>query len=243
MCRTLAFTALFYGWTILVGIVVLPLLAAPRRWLLAYRRLWISASLALLRATVGITHQVRGAATVPDGPVIFAVKHQSAWDTLAVNLLVPDPAIVLKRELLNIPAFGWCLRRLGHISVDRAGGAGALRRMVAQARERVAEGRPIVIFPEGTRTAPATRRRYHPGVAALYGALGLPVVPVALNSGLFWPRRSLHLRPGIITVEFLPAIAPGLTRQQFMRELETSIETAAIQLHDEAVRQCDPRQS
>lgn len=242
-CRALAFSALFYGWTALLAITVLPLLVAPRRWVQAYRNAWVFGSFALLRATVGITHQVRGTALLPDGPAIFAVKHQSAWDTVAVNRLVPDPAVVLKRELMYIPIFGWCLHRLGLIAVDRAGGAGALRRMVAQARQRIAEGRPIVIFPEGTRTAPGTRRPYHPGVAALYGALDVPVVPVALNSGLFWPRRSLNMRAGTITVEFLPAIAPGLDRRHFMRELEASIETAAERLHDEALAQLDLRKS
>ncbi len=243
ICRALAFAILFYSWTTLLGIAVLPLLLCPRQFLLAYGRLWIAGALGFLRVTAGITHQVHGQHLLPDGPMILAVKHQSAWDTLAINLLVDDPAIVLKQELIRIPLFGWCLWRLRHIAVDRKGGSAALKRMVRQARARAAEGRPIVIYPEGTRTKPGTQRSYHPGVAAIYSALDIPVVPVALNSGLFWPRRSLRMHPGTITVEYLSPIPPGLPRQQFMNELEASIETGAMRLYGEAINQFFPGQS
>jgi len=243
LIRALLFTVLFYGWTTVLGLLVLPVMVVSRRLLNAYGRMWIAGALALLRVTVGITHQVRGADRVPEGPVIFAFKHQSAWDTLVLSLLIHDPAIVLKRELVFIPVFGWCLRRLGHIAVDRQGGAGALKRMIETARARAADGRPIIIFPQGTRTAPGQTRSYHPGVAALYGALDLPVVPVALNSGLFWPRRSLKMRSGTITVEYLPAIAPGLARRHFMGELEGAIETAATRLDDAARQQISRKPS
>lgn len=242
-CRALAFTILFYGWTTLLGILVLPLLLGPPRPLFAYGRFWIKGALVILRTTVGITHQVRGQNLVPDGPMILAVKHQSAWDTLAVNILARNPAIVLKKELLSIPVFGWCLWRARHIAVDRKGGSTALKRMVQQARDRAAEGRPIVIYPEGTRTKPGAHSPYHPGVAALYRGLDLPVVPVALNSGLFWPRRSLQMHPGTITVEYLPPIAPGHNRRQFMGELEGSIEAAADRLYGEALQQFFPEKS
>ncbi len=238
--RALAFTVLFYGWTTLLGIGVLPLLLGPPRALLVYGRFWVRGAFAILRVTAGITHQIRGEHLLPQGPVIFAVKHQSAWDTLAVSLLVRDPAIVLKKELLHIPVFGWCLRRARHVAVDRKGGSAALKRMVAQARARIAEGRPVVIYPEGTRTQPGTRHPYHPGVAALYGALDLPVVPVALKSGLFWPRRSVQLHAGTITVEYLPAIAPGHNRRRFIRDLEEMIEGASDQLYREALNQFFP---
>jgi len=242
-CRALAFTVLFYGWTTLLGIGVLPLLLGPPRLLSVYGRFWVAGALGILRATVGITHRIRGQHLIPEGPIILAVKHQSAWDTLAINILVRDPAIVLKQELLRIPVFGWCLWRLRHIAVDRKGGSAALKQIVAQARDRATEGRPLVIYPEGTRTKPGTRHPYHPGIAAIYGALDLPVVPVALNSGLFWPRRSLRMHPGTITVEFLPPIAPGHKRRLFMTELESSIEEAAERLHGEALQQFFPEES
>ncbi len=241
--RALAFATLFYSWTTLLAIAVLPLLLCPRRFLLAYGRFWITGALGLLRVTTGITHQIRGHHLLPNGPIILAVKHQSAWDTLAVNLWVDDPAIVLKKELISIPVFGWCLWRLRHIAVDRKGGSAALKRMVRQARDRAAEGRPIVIYPEGTRTKPGTQRPYHPGVAAIYSTLEIPVVPVALNSGLFWPRRSLRMHPGTITVEYLSPIPVGLTRQQFMIELEASLEPGAMRLYGEAIDQYFPGQS
>ena len=241
--RALAFTVLFYGWTTLLGIAVLPVLLGPPRAILGYGRFWVQGAFAILRITVGISHQVRGQHLLPEGPVILAMKHQSAWDTLAINLLARDPAIVLKKELLQIPVFGWCLSRVRHIAVDRQGGSASLRQMMAQTRARVAEGRPIVIYPEGTRTRPGTRQPYHAGIAALYGALDLPVVPVALNSGLFWPRRSLQMNPGTITVEYLPPIAPGLDRKSFMHDLETAIETAADTLHREAIGQFFPEKS
>jgi 1-acyl-sn-glycerol-3-phosphate acyltransferase len=145
-------------------------------------------------------------------------------------LLLDEPAYVLKRELMSVPLFGAYLKRCGMIAVDRQGGGPALKRMLAAARAAAADGRPILIYPEGTRTAPGQRRPYHPGVAALYGDLGLPVVPVALNSGLFWGRRSFRKRSGTITIEFLAPIAPGLPRRVFMERLQGSIEEASARL-------------
>jgi 1-acyl-sn-glycerol-3-phosphate acyltransferase len=140
------------------------------------------------------------------------------------------PAYVLKRELLYLPLFGLYLLRAGMIPVDRRGRASALKRMLAAAKRRREEGRDLLIFPEGTRVAPGQHQAYQPGVAALYGHLDLPVVPVALNSGLFWGRRSFNKKPGTITLEFLPAIAPGLARKVFMAELETRLEGASRRL-------------
>ncbi len=235
LARAVCFSILFYSWTILLGILILPMLIGPPRLLLAYSRFWVRTSLWLLRVTVGLTHEVRGREHIPNGPALFAVKHQSAWDTLTINLIVRDAAVVLKRELTWIPVFGWCLLRARQIAIDREGGMSALRAMVAEARARLAEGRPIVIFPEGTRVAPGTRRPYHAGVAALHAAMGdVPVVPVALNSGLFWPRRSLKLRSGIITVEFLPPIPPDLPRHAFSGALENAIEGATDRLVTDA---------
>ncbi len=145
-------------------------------------------------------------------------------------IVLGDAAYVLKRQLLWIPIYGWYLRKLDNLSVDRAGGASALRVMVEAGKRIIAQGRSIVIFPEGTRTVPGERRPYHPGIAALYTQLDVPVVPVALNSGLFWGRRAFLKRPGRIVLEFLPSIAPGLPRKVFMRELESRIETASERL-------------
>jgi 1-acyl-sn-glycerol-3-phosphate acyltransferase len=232
--RALAFYVAFFGVTALLGVAGLPLLLAPRRWVMRFGRFWARCVLALLRAVVGLDGETRGLEHIPSGPSIIAMKHQSAWDTLILPLILDDFAVVLKRELLLVPFYGWYAARAGSIAIDRRGGAGALRPMVAAARQAAAAGRPVVIFPEGTRTAPGQRLQYQPGVAALYQALGLPVVPAAVNSGLFWGRRSFVKRPGRITLAFLDPIPPGLPRRQLMSELENRIEAATSALEREA---------
>ena len=228
--RSLLFNLAFYGWTALACVVALPTLVLPRGVLVRLARLWARGIVLLLAALLNLRHEIRGKNPYPKGGVIYAFKHQSAWDTLLLPLLLRDPAIVLKKELLLIPLFGWYLAKTGQIAIDRRGGAAALKRMVRAAERCIRAGRPLVIFPEGTRTAPGQHRPYLPGVAALYGQLALPVVPVALNSGLFWPRRSFLKRPGLMTVEFLPAIEPGLSRQAFLDELERRTEGACARL-------------
>jgi 1-acyl-sn-glycerol-3-phosphate acyltransferase len=228
--RSLAFNIGFFAWTSIALLAGSPALLLPRAATYAVGRSWVRGTLALLAALVGLRHRVRGLENRPPGPAIFAVKHQSTWDTLVFALLLHQPAYVLKRELIHIPLFGWYLLRAGMIPVDRTAGATALKKMVAAARAVAAAGRPILIFPEGTRTAPGEHRPYQPGVAALYGQLGLPVVPVALNSGLFWGRRQFTKRPGTITVEFLPAIPPGLPRKTFLAELQHRLDSASDRL-------------
>lgn len=232
--RAFAFNLLFVLWTIVIGILALPFLIAPRRAAMAFGRWWAITALALLKAVVGLGHEIRGFDRLPAGPYILAMKHQSAWDALILPVVLGDPAIVVKRELLWLPLYGWYAGRAGSIAVDRKAGGAALRAMVAAAREAAAEGRPIVIFPEGTRTAPGTRLPYHPGVAALYQGLQLPLVPAAVNSGLYWGRRSFLKRRGCILLEFLPPIPPGLPRRDLMAELEGRIESATAALEREA---------
>jgi len=232
--RSLLFNLLFFVWTLLLSILLLPALALPRQATVRIYRFWARSVVLLLRWVVGLDYQVRGTANIPREPALFAYKHQSAWETIVFALLVPDFAGVLKRELTLIPLFGWYVAKLAMIPIDRGAAASALRRMVRRARQRLAEGRSITVAPEGTRTAPGQRRPYLPGVAALYRELGVPVVPVALNSGLFWGRRQFVKRPGTITVEFLEPIAPGLDRRAFLAELAERIETAAERLAGEA---------
>jgi len=159
--RGALFNALFYAWTIMLLPVCLATGLISRVALRTICRVWARGALSLLAVTVGLRYEVRGHGNLPDGPVMVAVKHQSAWETLALNLTVHDPAFVLKKELTQIPIFGWLLPHAGMIAVDRQGGAGALRSMVISARRAVADGRPVVIFPEGTRTSPlpSGRRR------------------------------------------------------------------------------------
>ncbi len=228
--RSLAFNVGWYLGTAAIAIVGLPLLLAPRRWVVAWARLWIVFVLWWLRVTVGLTHRVVGRENLPAGPAILASKHQSSWETLSFTLLFDDIAIVLKRELLFIPVVGWAMARAGNIAVARADGSTALRGLVKQAKAVIAEGRSIVIFPEGTRVAPGDRKPYQVGTAALYRQLGVPVVPIALNSGLFWGRRKWIKRPGVLTLEILPPIPPGLSREVFMQTLQEKIEGATARL-------------
>jgi 1-acyl-sn-glycerol-3-phosphate acyltransferase len=228
--RAALFNLGFYLWTLVLGILALPLLLAPWRPIMRLGRVWSAGTLRWLDRTVGLGHELRGAEHVPHGAAIVAMKHQSAWDTLVLPLLMPDAAVVIKRELAWIPLYGWYAARAGAIPIDRGAGATALRRIVARAREAAALGRPIVIFPEGTRTAVGEKKPYQPGVAALYSQLGLPLVPVAVNSGLYWSRRAFVKRPGRIVVEFLPPIPPGTDRRQALRECEERIEAATQRL-------------
>jgi 1-acyl-sn-glycerol-3-phosphate acyltransferase len=232
--RALAFNAAFVGVTALLGVAGLPLLLAPRRWVMQFGRFWAWCVLALLRAIVGLDGEIRGMARVPAGPAIIAMKHQSAWDALILPVVLGDPAVVIKRELLFVPFYGWYAVRAGSIAIDRKGGTGALRRMLAAAQRAAADGRKVVIFPQGTRAAPGQHLAYQPGIAALYQALALPVVPAAVNSGLFWGRRSFMKRKGRIILDFLDPIPPGLPRRRFMAELEARIEEATAALEREA---------
>jgi 1-acyl-sn-glycerol-3-phosphate acyltransferase len=236
--RSLAFNIAFYVATIAIGLVGLPMLLAPRRQVMRFGRFWAACVLSLLRRLTGLSGDVRGRENVPRGACLIAMKHQSMWDTLMLPVVLGDPAVVIKRELLFVPFYGWYAARAGSIFIDRKAGAAALRRMVAAARRAAAAGRPVVIFPQGTRTAPGAHLPYQPGVAALYQALRLPLVPAAVNSGRFWGRRSFVKRPGHMTMQFLDAIPPGLARREVMAELECRIEAATAALEaDAAARQ------
>jgi 1-acyl-sn-glycerol-3-phosphate acyltransferase len=233
--RALLFQVAFYIWTTVYCLAVLPaypFLRPPA--MRAVARAWEQVILWLLRVTVGLTYEVRGRERVPPGPVIMASKHQSAWETLAFHALIPKIAIGLKEELTRVPVFGWYLMRAGNIRIDRGASASAIRSLVRGAREAVRQGLHVMIFPEGTRRAPGDPPDYKPGVAALYAALDLPVVPIALNSGVFWRRREFIKLPGRVVVEFLEPIPAGLDRKMFMQELERRTESATDRLVAEA---------
>ncbi|HLY45695.1 MAG TPA: lysophospholipid acyltransferase family protein [Stellaceae bacterium] len=232
--RALLFNIAFVSVTALLGLMGLPLLLTPRRCVMRFGRLWARCVLALLRGIVGLDGEIRGLEHLPHGPCIVAMKHQSAWDALILPIVLGDPAVVIKRELLLVPFYGWYAVRAGSIAIDRKGGAGALRHMLAAAGRATAGGRKVVIFPEGTRTAPGQHLPYQPGVAALYQALHLPLVPAAVNSGLYWGRRSFVKHPGRIILEFLEPIPPDLPRRRLIAEVESRIEAATAALEREA---------
>jgi len=226
MARSLLYHTLYGVWAFLMSFAFLPSLILPF-WASDFiARFWTRSVYWLLRVICGLTYRVEGMEFLPMEPVIVASKHQSAWDTLFFPYKLDKSAIILKRELFWLPFFGWYAKKYGAIGINRRGGASAIRQMIKDSRKPLSTGRSIIIFPEGTRTAPGEKGFYHSGVAALYNQLKLPVVPVALNSGIYWPRRKLIRRPGVITLRFLPPIPPGLPRDQFMIRLEADIETA-----------------
>jgi len=221
------FVIWMYGLMVVMGVLCAPALLGPRAWVRGVARLYLALVFGGLRVLCGIRYEVRGREHLPEGGALIASKHQSMFETLAFWSILDDPAIILKKELSYLPFFGWYAMKLENIKVDRSAGAKALRNMLKQAKTRAAEGRQIVIFPQGTRLSPGEPDTYKPGVAGLYGAMKAPCVPVALNSGLFWPPHGFIRKPGVIIVEFLPAIAPGLPKEVFMAQLETAIETAS----------------
>lgn len=240
MIRSQLFNAAFYIVTAVILIGGSPLLFAPRAWAMAGLRFHARTTLWLMRVICGTTVEVRGRENLPEGAVLIAAKHQSAWDTIGLVLPFPDPALVMKAELMKIPLYGWFSKKFGMIPIRRETGPGALREMLKEARDRANQGRQILVFPEGTRRKPGAPPAYKPGIMLLYDALKLPCVPVALNSGQFWPRDSVLRRPGTIVVEILPAIPAGLDRKTFNETLIERIEPATERLVLEAETKRSP---
>jgi len=217
--RTLVFRIVFYGLSVpIVGTAPLSGLFG-RRAMIAHARVWARFHRWATRAMLGIGVAVEG--RVPAGPVLYAVKHQAMFETVEM-VAIDAPAVVLKRELTRIPFWGWATAVYGRVVVDREGAASALRAMLRQARALAAEGRSVMIFPEGTRVAPGERPPLKSGFAGLYKALGLPVVPVAVDSGQVWPRRGSK-RPGLVTFRFGEPIPPGLPRAEVEARVHAEI--------------------
>ena len=236
VARSLIFNALFYVNITIRMIVALPTILLPYSFLHGVLRRYASSTLWFLRVVCGTKVEWRGREKLPAGPCIVACKHQSLWETFALFMLLPDPTYVLKRELMWLPLFGWLATKARMIPIDRGSHTKALASMTAAARREAARGRQIVIFPEGTRRPPGAKPRYLPGVAFLYAELGLPCVPIALNSGLFWPRRSLRRHPGTVLVEVLDPIPPGLEKREFLMRLQNTTEQATARLVAEGER-------
>jgi 1-acyl-sn-glycerol-3-phosphate acyltransferase len=228
--RSLLFNAMFYLTLMAWMIVCLPSFLVPRRLFMPVMRQWAQLSLWLMRVIVGTKVEFRGREHIPPGALLVACKHQSTWETFALLTVFDDPAYVLKRELMWIPLFGWYAWKGGQIPVDRAKGTTALRNLRRRTQEEVRQRRQVIIFPEGTRRAPGAPPDYKVGVALLHQAMGVPCLPVALNSGLYWPRRKLIRRPGTIIVEFLPPLRGVLPRGSLLPMLQASIEGATERL-------------
>ncbi|WP_207456361.1 lysophospholipid acyltransferase family protein [Azospirillum sp. SYSU D00513] len=227
LLRSLLFNVAFNLWTALMCFALLWMLLLPRERMIRVVVWYLRTVAWMERVIVGIRYEVRGREHLPrSGSYILAAKHQSAWETMKLHLLVEDPAVVLKRELMRIPIWGWYAAKARMIPVDRGARGRAIASLTRNATPVRDEGRPIVIFPQGTRVAPGDYRPYRVGVGVLYETLEIPIVPMALNAGLYWPRRSFLKRPGTVVVEFLPPIPAGLPRAEAMRLLEERLEEA-----------------
>jgi 1-acyl-sn-glycerol-3-phosphate acyltransferase len=236
--RSLIYNVLFYVLLMVWFVVAIPTFVMPRTAIMAIARLWSRQNTWLLRVICNVKVEYRGVEKIPKGPLLVASKHQSMWETFALLQQLDQPLYILKRELTRIPFFGWYLMKAGMISVDRRAGGRALLKMVRQASEEVRNnGRQLIIFPEGTRRPPGAPPDYKPGVAQLYSSCREKCLPVALNSGLFWPRRTFMRYPGTLVVEFLDPVPPGLPRDEFLARISAVIEEATTRLVETARRE------
>lgn len=237
--RTALFYIVYIGQTAIIAIIVgcIGLVAGRTRFTWALAKYWCASNVTLLRVITGLDTRVTGKENIPQGGCIIASKHQSDWDVFAIFPHTQRPAYIVKKELMRIPFFGWAARSLDCIEVDRQKGAEAIPLMMAQARAAIDKGCRIVIFPEGTRKAPLAPPDYRQGVVRMYSQLNVPVVPVALNSGLFWGRNSAVIWPGRASARILPPIEPGLAPDVFLERLRDAIEPASDDLVLEAMNE------
>jgi 1-acyl-sn-glycerol-3-phosphate acyltransferase len=235
--RSLVYNVLFYvvlAFWITVGI---PTFLMPRGAIMTIARCWARSSIWLMRVICKTKVEYRGLEKIPKGPLIVASKHQSMWETFALLQFFDQPLFILKRELTWIPLFGWYLIKSNMIGIDRSAGGRSLLAMARRAGEEVRRGRQLIIFPEGTRTPVDAPPHYKTGIAQLYVDSGVACLPVALNSGLFWPRRTFMRYPGTLVVEFLDPLPPGLPRREFIARIATLIEDATSRLVETARRE------
>lgn len=235
--RSMVFYVLYFAQTTLLAIIVGTMGQVIRRWspiTWALAKYWAASILFFLRWIVGIKSEVTGMENIPEGGCIIASKHQSDWDIFILLPHAGRPSFIAKKQLMDIPFFGWAAGSLDTISIDRSKGAEAIPAMTAEAKEAVERGCRIIIFPEGTRKAPLADPAYRMGVARLYKSLNVPVVPVALNSGLFWSRNAKVLWPGTAKAKFLEPIPAGLPIEEMQKLMADRIEAATDDLIAEA---------
>lgn len=234
--RSLVFNVLFYTMSFLLLTVCLPMVFLPNSWQRRVPPVWLEIGYFLEKYVLGLDYEVVGKENLPPAPYLVAMKHESAWETMKLYKLFGNPAIVLKKELMDTPILGNYAHVMDMVPVDRAKGREATKYMVDAARKIVPDKRPLVIFPQGTRVPPGVKKPYKMGIIRLYEDLGVPMVPVALNSGLFWGRNGFWKRSGVITVQILPPIPPGLPSSEAALQMEQQIENTSEQLAVEAVK-------
>ncbi|MBN9603893.1 MAG: 1-acyl-sn-glycerol-3-phosphate acyltransferase [Afipia felis] len=228
--RSLIYNIVFYLNTVFWCVIGLPTYAMPRWGIIWIAKTWARTSAWLLTLICNVKVEYRGVENIPEGPLLVASKHQSAWETFALMPFFDQPLFILKRELTRIPFFGWYLVKAQMIGLDRKSGGRALLQMMKSARDQVRRGRQLIIFPEGTRRPVGAPPDYKVGVSQIYVSCGVTCLPVALNSGLFWPRRTFLRYPGTLVVEFLKPIPAGLSRDEFTAQISSVIEDASNRL-------------
>lgn len=238
--RSLLFNICFYVFLITAMLLVWPVFLMPRRWGWHVVRAWAKINLGMLREIVGLDIEVRGRENIPAGGFLIAAKHQSMWETFALIPLFEDPAYILKRELSWIPFFGWYAIKFRMLPINRGRGSAVLPALTEHTRKAIADGRQVIIFPEGTRRPAGAEPAYKYGVTHLYTKTGCTCLPIALNSGLYWPRRQSVRYPGKVILEILPPIAPGLDADAFRHEMRDRIEAASDRLLVEALEGPEP---
>ncbi len=231
--RSLAFMAFMVLTTLVLATLSLPVLLLGQDMVRSVAKIWTRVILSGLKIITGISHRIEGAENIPEGGALVAANHQSMWETIALYDILPRPVVILRKELARIPIYGWWAKPSGNIVVDRDGGAKALRAMRTAAREKIAAGEQVVVFPEGTRIAAGATAKFHSGVAGIYNAAETPCTPVAHDSGAFWRFPGIMKIPGEITLRFLPPIESGLGRHTFLDALKSRIEQARPDLQDD----------
>lgn len=236
--RSIFFNLVFYINIIVQMIVFTPFyFLAPRKKAWFVPKFWARTNNWLMEKMVGTTFEVKGVENIPAGGYIFAPKHQSFWDVFGLLPLLDDPVYILKRELTWIPLFGWYVMKMRMIPVNRAAKGKVMVEVMTRTKAEMDAGRQLIIYPEGTRRPPGAAPDYKYGIARLYRDLNVPVVPVVMHPGLFWPRRKFLRFPGHFKVEILPPIPPGLEPDVFHHQLIAVMETASDALLVETVRE------
>ncbi|PPR78232.1 MAG: hypothetical protein CFH01_01105 [Alphaproteobacteria bacterium MarineAlpha2_Bin1] len=230
--KKILFIILFWSWSIVINILFIPSLVLPRKVVVFGQKTWAVGIMYLLRKILNLTYAIEGKELLPVKPYIIAIKHQSMWDTIILHLIDKDPAIVMKKELLKIPIYGWYCKKSKMIPIDRSAGLKSLKFMLKESKKALKENRNIIIFPQGTRVPPREKSAYLPGTYLLYNKLNITVIPCALNSGLFWPSNNWPATGGNIKIRFLNPIHPGLDKDHFGKELKESIERESDLLID-----------
>ena len=230
--RTTIFYSLLSFWTLFLGLLCFPFLLIPSRYLRLPTLIWIKGIFLLLEYVCGITHEIRGLKNIPDEPVIIVSKHQSAFETFALFYYFKNSFFIHKKQLFLIPIFGQYLMKSNMVAIDRRGGAKTMRKILKETKKRLDDGFSIIIFPEGTRKKPGDPPDYKTGFIGIYNEAKRKLLPVALNSGLCWPKHKLAMQKGHIIIDFQHPLSANLSRKEVLVKVQDSIETATNKLFD-----------